>query len=546
MKKHQSIQAVLLASVIGVVSMPQVAAADAPETAASANIDTWIGYQLRNAAGEYLTVANGAAESGSQILPYAANGVAAYNIWYFTETDTGTYTLKSSLSQGEYYLTVSNDRLHLDLEQEGTQQHLTCTDEGRNRIRLQQNGIDFGVYTLEPVTWLQSGDINRDGSIDVVDLMLAKRMMLEGSGTDFCAAALADTDGDGTPDAGDISALQDLLLQRQATLPTTEVTLPENTIFPTVIPDVTTETTTTTVSDSQTTTTTTTTATTTITTEVPQEVLTLADMPESYQYAADWIWQNRVEKEQSTVRWNTLFDQIIAGNGELHYVIRWQSYKTVTLEQRKQFEILVEKSINDWTDWLKDYEDWPYDHVTVKVVGWAVLDRNCLLDLQPDEVVYDNLISDYDSSYDTSNGIETIPDKLPSAPSELSRMEHFMDSSYVYQGERFDMYLWATQGFPSIGGCGGDWGQRLSDDAYLNMLSGTGLHVLEHELGHGFGMTDFYGGEGEADGFPPGGFPGNGTSLMMAGSSIEITDFDGWMLRYFWSKIHDEEGRFQF
>ena len=52
-----------------------------------------------------------------------------------------------------------------------------------------------------------------------------------------------------------------------------------------------------------------------------------------------------------------------------------------------------------------------------------------------------------------------------------------MDTSYVYPGERFDMYLWATQGFPSIGGCGGDWGQRLSDDAYLNMLDGTGLLV---------------------------------------------------------------------
>ena len=118
-----------------------------------------------------------------------------------------------------------------------------------------------------------------------------------------------------------------------------------------------------------------------------------------------------------------------------------------------------------------------------------------------------------------------------------------MDTNYVYPGERFDMYLWATQGFPSIGGCGGDWGQRLSDDAYLNMLDGTGLHVLEHELGHGFGMTDFYGGEGELDGFPPGGFPG-GSSLMMAGSSMQITDFDGWMLRYFWDKIHLEAGRF--
>lgn len=267
---------------------------------------------------------------------------------------------------------------------------------------------------------------------------------------------------------------------------------------------------------------------------------TLADFPSSYQSAADWIWTNRIEREQSTVRRNTLFDQIIAGNGELHYVVRWQSYKTVTLEQRRQFQKLVEDSVNAWTDWLRGYDDWPYDHVTVKIVSWAVLDRNCLLDLQPDEVVYDSLISDYDSTYDTSNGYETIPNKLPSAPSERSRMDHFMDTNYVYPGERFDMYLWATQGFPSIGGCGGDWGQRLSDDAYLNMLNGTNLHVLEHELGHGFGLTDFYGGEGESDGFPPGGFPDNGTSIMMAGSSQSITDFDGWFLRDVWSKIKND------
>ena len=81
-------------------------------------------------------------------------------------------------------------------------------------------------------------------------------------------------------------------------------------------------------------------------------------------------------------------------------------------------------------------------------------------------------------------------------------------------------------------GCGNDGGDFAS-------------HVLEHELGHGFGMTDFYGGEGELDGFPPGGFPG-GSSLMMAGSSMQITDFDGWMLRYFWDKIHLEEGRFSY
>lgn len=274
--------------------------------------------------------------------------------------------------------------------------------------------------------------------------------------------------------------------------------------------------------------------------------LTIEDFPQDYKYAADWIWDNRIAKEKSTERRNTIFDQIVAGKGTLNYVVRWQSYKTVTYEQRKQFEQLVSDSINGWAKWLTGYENWPYDHIEVKIVGWAVIDKNCLLDLHDDEVVYTDT-EFYDSQYDTSNGYETIPDKLPNAPSELSRFDHFADASYQYPGgldKRFDMYLWATQGFPQIGGCGGDWGQRLSDDAYLNMLDGSGLHVLEHELGHGFGMTDFYGGEGESDGFPPGGFPGGENSLMMAGSAAKITDFDGWMLRYMWSKIKDESGRF--
>ena len=110
---------------------------------------------------------------------------------------------------------------------------------------------------------------------------------------------------------------------------------------------------------------------------------------------------------------------LFAGNPIKPY--RWNSGNSL--------KKLVEDSINAWTDWLRGYDDWPYDHVTVKIVSWAVLDRNCLLDLQPDEVVYDSLISDYDSTYDTSNGVDTIPDKLPSAPSEISRFDHFADSS---------------------------------------------------------------------------------------------------------------------
>ncbi|MBQ3567219.1 MAG: hypothetical protein IJA12_08570 [Oscillospiraceae bacterium] len=277
--------------------------------------------------------------------------------------------------------------------------------------------------------------------------------------------------------------------------------------------------------------------------------LTLDDMPSEYDYAADWIWNNRISAEDSTgskgKRYNVLFDQIVAGKGTLNYVVRWQSYKTLSLAQREGLEKVVEDGVNNWTDYLVGYENWPYEHVDVNIVGWAVLDKNCILDPQPDEIIYDNLITDYDSTYDTSNGVEEIPDKLPSAPEELWSFNYFNDRTHEYPGTRFDMYLWCTQGFPNIGGCGGDWGQRLSDNAYLAMAdSQSNLHVHVHEVGHGFGMTDFYGGEGESNGFPPGGFPGNGSSIMMAGSSTEITDFDGWMLRYMWSKISAEEGRF--
>ncbi|MBR4201625.1 MAG: hypothetical protein IKQ91_10215 [Oscillospiraceae bacterium] len=279
---------------------------------------------------------------------------------------------------------------------------------------------------------------------------------------------------------------------------------------------------------------------------VTASAVSISDLPADFQYATDWIWTNRIEREQSTARRNTIFDQVIAGKGTINYVVKWQSYQTVTYEQRQQFETMLSTCINAWNDWLAGYENWPYDHIDVNVTGWAVIDKNCLLDLHDNETVYTDTRY-YDAQYDTTNGRDTIPDKEPYAPLELSRFEHFTDTNYEYPGgldKRFDMYMWATQGFPDIGGCGGDWGQRLSDTAYLSMINGSGIHVLEHEIGHGFGMTDFYGGEGESDGFPPGGFPSGENSIMMAGSAAKITDFDGWMLRYMWTKIKDEPGRF--
>lgn len=49
---------------------------------------------------------------------------------------------------------------------------------------------------------------------------------------------------------------------------------------------------------------------------------------------------------------------------------------------------MLEDAVNQWTDHLKGWDGWKFDHVKVEVVGYAVLDKDCLLDLQPDEVVY--------------------------------------------------------------------------------------------------------------------------------------------------------------
>ncbi|MDE6519206.1 MAG: dockerin type I repeat-containing protein [Ruminococcus sp.] len=275
----------------------------------------------------------------------------------------------------------------------------------------------------------------------------------------------------------------------------------------------------------------------------------LSELPAEYKSAADWIWNTRIQGEKSVEAWDTIYDKIVAGNGTLHYVVRWQTDKSITLEQRQNLQKVLEKSVNDWTDNLVGYENWQYSHVNVKIVGWAVLDKNCLLDLQPDETVYTDT-SPYDPTYDIQSGMgdSRIPTLMPEAPIELFRYEHWRDPDWSYNGSyenRYDMQLTATLGMINMGGYGYYWGQQLSDEAVLGLADGsTSVHILEHEVGHGFGFTDFYGGEGESDGFPPGGFPGSGTSIMMAGSSSVITDFDAWFARYVWSKISAEEGRF--
>ncbi len=272
----------------------------------------------------------------------------------------------------------------------------------------------------------------------------------------------------------------------------------------------------------------------TLTAAAASSDLTLDDMPQSFKASIEWVYTNRMVKEGTPSYKNLIFDQIYAGKGTLNYVVRWQSSKSLTLEQRNKITAMIRRQVTNWTQYLKGYDGWPYDDIAVNVVGWACADASRILDKQPGETVYTDYIVD-----DLSKTDSRIPEKLPCAPDALSRFLHYSNPNYTYPGgleKRFDMYLWGTTNFN--GGAGGDWGQRISDDYILSILDVNEAHIIEHEIGHGFGFPDFY---SEAD-RPVGGFPV--PTIMWAGNSSTITSWDCWLLRYTWSQLKKDISRF--
>jgi hypothetical protein len=191
-----------------------------------------------------------------------------------------------------------------------------------------------------------------------------------------------------------------------------------------------------------------------------------------------------------------IFDQIHANKGTLKYCIRWESDETVTAAQRDKIATLASRVINNWNAQLAGYDNWPYGTITVKVTGWAVKNRATLAWSDTSVPIY---VGDLDDG---------------GAPQCASGT--------------FNMSLWGTKGW--TGGAGGDWGQRVGSTYILNSLDLDEPHIIEHEIGHGFNLPDFY----DANQFPPTGLP---LTIMQAGASSRITAWDKWMIRRVWSEL---------
>lgn len=211
------------------------------------------------------------------------------------------------------------------------------------------------------------------------------------------------------------------------------------------------------------------------------------------------------------------WDQLIANEGTINMCVRWESSETVTAAQRTKVATALQQQYQKWFKWVYGFDNFPYTEVKVNVVGWAVKDKSLLAG----DVSGINVYTDTDA------------EGIPQCAESCGRFFH-QDNDYsgcaAGADQHYDHSLWLTDGLS--GGTGGDWGQRVGREYFMELLDAANIHILLHEMGHTFGLDDFY------DWTPT----GITNFIMLAGSSTEVTDFDGWMLRNWWYELSRSRG----
>jgi hypothetical protein len=212
------------------------------------------------------------------------------------------------------------------------------------------------------------------------------------------------------------------------------------------------------------------------------------------------------------------WDQVFANGGFINYCVRWDSPASVSTALRDQIHATLARQVKKWMDVMTGHNNWPYANVPVRVVGWAVRNRSQLQWTDTSVDIY----------------VNNIRENAPQCGEPCGRFFH-QDGNYSGcpggAARHYDQSLWLTAGMG--GGAGGDWGQRIGSEYYVNNLNSENVHILLHEIGHTFGLDDFY------DWTPT----GQCCFLMKAGTASQITAFDTWMFRDWWRHLKSRYGR---
>ena len=222
-------------------------------------------YRIKNLnSGKYMTVANGEAKAGANVVQYEADGAADYNSWYLRSAGDGWYEICSALGDGQTYLLdldsgktddgtnigiysrtdsdaqkfkfVGNESGGLFiLTKAGGDKSTVETEDGQglngtNIIQKRASGESSQIWELEPVeSYVLFGDLNGDDRVDTFDLIMMRKTVT-GS---YSSSSAADINDDGSVGAADLVKLERFLLGSEKFEKSGKGT-PRNTIIPTV------------------------------------------------------------------------------------------------------------------------------------------------------------------------------------------------------------------------------------------------------------------------------------------------------------------------
>jgi hypothetical protein len=247
------------------------------------------------------------------------------------------------------------------------------------------------------------------------------------------------------------------------------------------------------------------------------------DFPEPPSNVAAWVdesWNAQLTSNiNSRQAW--LLDNAVKGNGEINLCVRWGASRSLTTDVRDKIAPAMERWFNEWFTALGSYGCFPYPNgVKVKLTGVAVKPgQESLLEWNDDSVpIY------------TETDAQGEP-KCPDSCAFFSNWSHEFPSCAGGEANHFDFSVWLNDTIDGgAAAVGGDWGLRMPVDNFVNVLEQQSNHTILHEMGHGFGMQDYYDWTGST---PEGG------SVMIVGSNWGdpvITVGDSWLIRRIWKE----------
>jgi hypothetical protein len=238
-----------------------------------------------------------------------------------------------------------------------------------------------------------------------------------------------------------------------------------------------------------------------------------------------WIdesW-NREGKPNITNRSVWLSDSAMKGKGQINVCVRWGATSAMTTDVRDKLQSQMELWMNQWFSKVYPYDCFPYEKIVVKITGYAVRPGKESLMPSGTSPVYTD---------QESGSTPAGEPKCPDACGLFFNWDHKFPSCAGGEEAHFDYSLWLDDALPGGGGAaavGGDWGLRMPVADFIRSLGVTANDTVLHEMGHGFGLSDYYTWTGSR---PEGG------SILIVGSSRTglPTEGDKWLVRRYWKE----------